>query len=100
MRSVPFLVCDNLTILVFGYLVIQAIALDRVVADLELGRHSTSRRSDSYRFEFMRIDVLQPIEVGFALVRLVAIPKAVLGKQFLCQANQPQVIIQRFVQPE
>lgn len=48
MRSVPFLVADDLTILVFGYLVVEAIALYGVVADLELGRHSTSRRSDSY----------------------------------------------------
>jgi hypothetical protein len=100
MRSVPFLVADNLTFLILGYLVIQAIALYGVVADLELGRHSTSRRSDSYRLEFMRIDVLQPIKMSFAFVGLVAIPKAVLGKQFLCQANQPQIIVKRFVQPE
>lgn len=48
MRSVPFLVRDNLTILVLGDFVVEAIALDRVVADLELVGHSASRRSDSY----------------------------------------------------
>jgi len=58
MRSVPFLVRDNLTILVLGDFVVEAIALDRVVADLELGGHSASRRSDSYWLEIVGIDVL------------------------------------------
>lgn len=44
--------------------------------------------------------MLQPIKVSFTLVSLVAVPKAVLNKQFLRQANQPQVIVQRFVQPD
>jgi hypothetical protein len=94
MRSVPFLVRDDLTILVFGDLVIQTIALDRIVAHLELGGHSTSGRSDTPCLKTVRIDILQPIKMGFALVRLVAIPKAVLCKQFLREANQPQVIVQ------
>jgi hypothetical protein len=94
MRSVPFLVRDDLTVLVFGDLVIQTIALDWVIAYLELRGHSASGRSDPLRYETVRIDILQPIKMGFALVRLVAIPKAVLCKQFLREANQPQVIVQ------
>ena len=48
----------------------------------------------------MRIDILQPIEVGLTLVNLIAIPKAVLGKELVRQANQPPIVIERFAQPE
>jgi len=48
MRSVPFLVADDLTFLILGYLVVEAIALYGVITDFELGGHSASRRSDSY----------------------------------------------------